>query len=400
MAPTMTAPAYCTILARNYLPKALALADSLERHGSEHPLAIFLIDATPETELPEHAGVRYLTPAWLELPERDVLDLAMSYDLVEFATAVKPLVLGQLLDEHEQVFYLDPDTYLTSAMTELAPTLAGSGAGILLTPHYLEPVPAAAHFSEGHLLSVGVYNLGFCGVDRRARPFLAWWWEHLREECLHDAVAGLFVDQKWVDIGAVLFDATPLKHYGYNVSVANLHERPIARDESGYYVASSDDRLRLFHFHAFDTSRPEELSTRLNESTAHLRADNEAIDDLCREYAATLIEKEKLAGPPPVYRFGVDSGGRKITRRMRHAYRASVQAAPGSVPSPFVAAEAAAWTAWRRQAAPLVGRLMLSDLAKGVRCALPEEYDNLKKRLPGLTSRFRRRVVEDSGMWH
>jgi hypothetical protein len=288
---------------------------------------------------------------------------------------------------------------VTSPLAELAPALAASPSGILLTPHYLSPVPAGAQFTEGHLLAVGVYNLGFCGVDRRAREFLRWWWGHLGTECLHDAVAGLFVDQKWVDVGAVLFDAAALKHTGYNVSVANLHERPIGCDESGYVIGSTGEPLRLFHFHAFDTSRPDELSTRLNESTASIRSDNVALDDLCREYAAVLIEKEKLAGPPPAYRFGADSRGRRITRRMRHAYRVAVQSG-ASVPSPFVAAEADAWTAWRRRSAPLVGRLMLSDLAKGVRCALPEEYDNLKHRLPGLAARFRSRVVEDSGMWH
>ena len=71
-----------------------------------------------------------------------------------------------------------------------------------------------------------------------------------------------------MDIGSVLFEATSLRHYGYNVSVANLHERPIERDADGYYIGSSGDRLRLFHFHAFDPDRPEELSTRL-AGTAH-----------------------------------------------------------------------------------------------------------------------------------
>jgi hypothetical protein len=395
----MTGPAFCTILARNYLPKALALAESLQRHGSTEPLTVFVTDASPEDALPEHPGVRYLPPALLDLPPRTVLDLAMSYDLVEFATAVKPLVLQQLLDEYEQVFYLDPDTFVTSPLGELGPALAASPSGLLLTPHYLAPVPAGSPFTEGHLLAVGVYNLGFCGVDRRADGFLRWWWEHLRSECLHDAVAGLFVDQKWVDVGAVLFDATPLKHSGYNVSVANLHERPVGCDDRGYVIASTGEPLRLFHFHAFDTARPDELSTRLNESTASIRSDNVALDDLCREYAAVLVEKEKLAGPPPAYRFAFDSSGRRITRRMRHAYRAAVQSG-ADVPSPFLTADAAAWTAWRRRSAPLVGRLMLSDLAKGVRCALPEEYDDLKRRLPGLAAQFRSRVVEDSGMWH
>src|SRR5205814_2788695 len=139
-------------------PKALALADSLQRHGSEVPLAVFLIDATPDTDLPDHAGVRYLYPALLDLPERTVLDLAMSYDLVEFATAVKPLVLQLLLEEHEKVAYLDPDTFVTSPLDELGPAFDAS-PGLVLTPHYLVPARAGADYSEGHLLHGGVYNL-------------------------------------------------------------------------------------------------------------------------------------------------------------------------------------------------------------------------------------------------
>ena len=43
----MNGLAYCTILARNYLAGALALSDSLRRHGSEFPLHVFLIDVVP-----------------------------------------------------------------------------------------------------------------------------------------------------------------------------------------------------------------------------------------------------------------------------------------------------------------------------------------------------------------
>src|SRR4051812_6799001 len=131
----MTAPLFCTILARNYLPKALTLSDSLRRHGGEHPLVVFLIDVDDNTELPQVDGVRWMWPAQLGLDERTILDLAMSYTLVEFATAVKPLVLQTLLRENEQVIYLDPDTYVTSPMAELAPALAASPGGIVLTPH-------------------------------------------------------------------------------------------------------------------------------------------------------------------------------------------------------------------------------------------------------------------------
>ncbi len=394
----MTKRAYCTILARNYLPSALTLSDSLRRHGSEVPLVVFLTDATPETELPELEGVRWMRPASLELPERTVLELAMSYDLVEFATAVKPLVLRTLLREHEEVVYLDPDTYQVSEMAELTPALQ-TGSGIVLTPHYLEPNPAGNSFSEGHLLNVGVFNLGFCAVNPNADEFLRWWWGHLSSECLHDPLAGLFVDQKWMDVGSVLFNATTLRHYGYNVGVANLHERPVADDADGYYIASSGDRLRLFHFHAFDPEHPEALYTRLSTSTPTARTAGDSLDALSRQYAAAVLEKRELIGPQPAYLYAFDTTGRRITRRMRHAHRVAARANPGGVPSPFVRAEAADYERWRRSARPLAARLMLSDVAKGMRCAMPEEYDGIKRRAPGLMNRLRGRWLEDSGMW-
>ena len=97
-----------------------------------------------------------------------MLRLATIYDLVEMATAVKPLLLKALLADAEQAAYLDPDTYVTSPMVELSPDLDATDGGILLTPHFLDPVPPGAELTEGHLLTVGVYNLGFCAVDRRA----------------------------------------------------------------------------------------------------------------------------------------------------------------------------------------------------------------------------------------
>jgi hypothetical protein len=392
----MTQPAYCTILARNYLPAALALAESLRDHGDGRPLTVFLTDATEDTQLPRLEGVRWMHPGLLDLPERTVHELAMGYDLVEFATAVKPLVLQALLRDHEQVAYLDPDTYAVSPMEELSPALDASD-GLVLTPHYLDPVPPNAEFTEGHLLHVGSYNLGFCAVDRRAGEFLDWWWGHLRTECLHDPIAGLFVDQKWVDLGSVLFGGTGLKHRGYNISFVNLHERPIARDGDGYVIAGTEDRLRLYHFHAFDPRRPEELTTRFSLSGG--QADQEALRALASEYAAIVLEKEELIGPQPAYAYWTDATGRRIPRRLRHAYRVAAQADAGTLPSPFRADESAEYERWRRGARGLVGRLILSDVAKGIRCAVPEEYGNLKRRLPGFTSRLRGRFVEKRGMW-
>ena len=395
----MSTTTYCTILARNYLPRALSLAESLRRHHPDATLVILMIEAVTDDELPSVDGVRLASLAILGLETRRTLELAASYDLVELATAVKPLLLLALLRETPNAVYLDPDTYVTSPMVELEPAVESSVNGIVLTPHFLDPVPAGSGLGEGHLLHVGVFNLGFCAVSRRSQAFLEWWWSHLEYECLHDPLSGLFVDQKWVDVGSALFAATAWQHRGYNVGVGNIHERPLVVDGDGLLVASSGDRLRLFHFHSFDTSAPEQLTTRFDTSTAEVRAASSALDDLCREYCEVLLRHEGAFEPVDRYRFATDTRGRRLVRATRRVYRRQRRSGAASMPSPFLADEADRWDAWRRQARRQVARDLIGDGAKSLRCALPDEYAMAKSRLPGLIRRVRGRYVEDEGSW-
>lgn len=402
--------AYCTILSTNYLAKALTLADTLQRHHPGARLTVLVIDSADAAHLAGVGGegVDIVGTDVLGLPHRDVLRLATIYDLVEMATAVKPLLLKALLADAEQAAYLDPDTYVTSPMAELSPDLEATDGGILLTPHFLDPVPAGAELTEGHLLTVGVYNLGFCAVDRRAATpggFLDWWWGHLEHECLWDPLSGLFVDQKWCDIGSVTFRAGAWRHRGYNVSVANLHERPVVLDDAGYGIAGAEpgsvgDRLRLFHFHAFDTARPEELSTRLATSTAHLRTEGTAIDQLCREYAAALVAHERALPPAPPYPYWTDTRGRRVSRQLRRAWRIEERRSSAPLPSPFLPEEAAAYDAWRRRALGTEARELVGDAVKSARLALPEEYGRLRNRFPKLVGRLRGAATKNAdGIW-
>jgi hypothetical protein len=82
---------------------------------------------------------------------------------------------------------------------------------------------------------------------------------------------------------------------------------------------------------------------------------------------------------------------------LRHAYRFAASSDPGDLPSPFVPGEAEDYERWRRSARRLTGRLLLSDVAKAVRMSLPEEYERLRRRMPGVAKRLRGRVIERSG---
>ena len=160
------------------------------------------------------------------------------------------------------------------------------------------------------------------------------------------------------------------------------------------------DRLRLFHFHAFDTSRPEELSTRLATSTAHLRTEGTAIDQLCREYADALIAHEERApgadGVPVLDRHPRPPGLPPAAPRLADRGPPTAE----QLPSPFLLEEAAAYDAWRRRALKTEARELMGDAVKSARLALPEEYGRLRNRFPRLVGALRGKAVGNAdGIW-
>ena len=246
----------------------------------------------------------------------------------------------------------------------------------------------------------GVNNLGFCGFDRRALDFLDWWWGHLRTECLYDPLAGLFVDQKWMDIGATLFEAATFRHAGYNVGVGNLCERPLARG-----------RRRLLH--RLDR-RP---AAAVPLPRVRLQLAREALGALPphgrqraagRQRRAPAVQGvrrrpvgyEQSLPPAPPYPYGPTPGGGRISRQLRRAYLAGVAGRGGArCPRPSSRSDAAAYERWRRRAWRPIARGLLGETAKCVRIVLPEEYDTISKRFPELAERLNDRFSGGAGMW-
>lgn len=379
---------YCTIAARNYLPKTLALYHSIQEQSPHIGLSILLLDDEVPTALRDLPGLTFVDPQTLFGRPQHFHELATIYDVVELSTAVKPLLLQYLLGTYEGVAYLDPDTYLLSPLREL-PDLVEEHS-VVLTPHFLRPIPpASSYMSEMHCLTVGIYNLGFIAVGRAALPFLQWWWSHLENECLIYPLLGLFVDQKWIDAGTVYFPPHALRHEGYNVGPWNLHERPIRQGLDGVYQSGAD-ALRLFHFSGFDLSRPEELSSRLSESTAQLLVDNDALNGLCRSYAGVLRECVSTLGEGGPYRFGVDSRGNRLSTRVRRAYRADrVREDKTQLPSPFALEEAGAFAAWKRDTQRARAKQLLADAAIAGKYVFPDEFKKLRSAMPKRATAWR-----------
>lgn len=388
--------AYCTVVAQNYLPQALALYGSIQEHSPEVQLTIMVVDGERSDLEAGRPNLRVVGMEFLGLESREILNLATIYDVVEFSTSIKPLLFLKLLQEFSRVAYLDPDTYLVAPLAELDAVV--DEHDIVLTPHFLEAIaPDSELVSEIHSLTVGVHNLGFGAFGRGSRPFLHWWWSHLSRECLIYPLMSIFVDQKWTDVGAVLFGAHSWRHSGYNVGPWNLHERVIVKRGSELAIESTGHPLRLVHFSGFDPRDPESVSVRLSVSLRGADGASVEFRALSREYASRVIAAQQELGPPPAYRFEVDTSGRRLTKRLRKTYRRDLLACGDAVlPSPFVLEERRAFERWRRRSHGRALKITLSDAALAAKYAFPDEFKFVKSHMPGVFSQVRVSLLESA----
>src|SRR6476646_5864572 len=128
----------CTIVARNYLPHARVVARSFLAHNPGCRFTTLVIDDREHTVTGEPFDVLHLDEL---IPDRDELHLlATYYDVMELATAVKPLLLAHLLGRGEPaVVYLDPDIEVYGPLEQVE--AATREHAIVLTPHTTVPIP-------------------------------------------------------------------------------------------------------------------------------------------------------------------------------------------------------------------------------------------------------------------
>ncbi len=248
-----------TIAARNFVPYATVLHQSLRQH---HPDVHFVLALCDEDTGIDDAALGYDVLRLSALRDVRVWGMAERYNITEFCTAIKPMVFQTLMRRYpgHRICYFDPDILVTSPLTELEQAFA-EGASMVLTPHLLQPSPRPELFADDRMLRFGAYNLGFLGVRDSAetRAAMAWWAGKLEHQCLIDLPNGLFVDQKWADLFPALLDGVRvLRHPGYNVAYWNLLERRV-RFADGVWLANGEP-LRFMHFSGHDVTRPAVLS--------------------------------------------------------------------------------------------------------------------------------------------
>ena len=224
----------CSIVARNYLAQARVLAQSFAAHHPGRRLSVLVVDAEVGEPFTEEEAFELVTLSDLPLPAREHRTMAGIYDVTELSTALKPWLLLHLLERGEAVVYLDPDIEIFAPLDELDETVLH---GVVLIPHTLAPIPRDGRRpSAEDIARAGVYNLGFVAVPKEAEPFLRWWGDQLRRDCVVAFADGLFVDQRLIDFLPAYYDHHVLRDPTYNVAYWNLHERDVEWTGSGFEV--------------------------------------------------------------------------------------------------------------------------------------------------------------------
>jgi len=265
-----------TIVSPSYFSRACVLAAGVKEFM---PDACFRILVLQSESSPRAAEARLnlglgegtfnhtvMTMDQIDWEEFDVVAAALFYEILEFATSIKPAVLRHFLKAGaKRVTYMDPDIQVFNDFT----SLLDDSADVSLTPHFLTEIPDdGLKPSKREILLAGFYNLGFCSVRPTGLPFLNWWSTELQFGALVDIGAGYFTDQRIMDFVALHANLQILSDPGLNVAFWNLHERSVVSVDDTWKVLTNGEvsPLYFFHFSGFRLSGTTTLSVHATRS--------------------------------------------------------------------------------------------------------------------------------------
>lgn len=284
----------CTIIAPNYLSQALTLGQSVARNMPNVSYRILILQDSPDKDqlntylrLSSYEKIQNGTHEFntfndVDWEDFDLIGSVNRYELLEFATAVKPaLIRHYLKDGWERVTYVDPDIFIFQDFSNLL----SENLPISLTPHTLEQMPSDGLLPNNQsILYAGIYNLGFISCTSKAKPFLNWWSDVLEDYCTMDIGQGYHVDQRWVDWAPIFCKVEIVKNPGFNVAYWNLHERRVQFRGNHPIVLSEKDKspLYFFHFSGFDDFKNYRLSKHATRVFDEKSLDQRIIKDYAR----------------------------------------------------------------------------------------------------------------------
>jgi len=237
---------FCTYFDHHYLPRGLALYQSLRRHCPSFELWVLCMDRLSYDVLSQLglSDVHLISLEDVEKGDEALLRAKQNRSMIEYyftCTPSLPLYILHHYPEVEMITYLDSDLFFFDDPAPIYTEIADHSIAII--GHRFSP-------ALRDLERTGIYNVGWLSFrrDERALACLRWWRDRCIEWCYDRCEDGRFADQKYLDHWPSLFQGVVvLDHKGANLGPWNLANYRIHEDENGIWV--DEQPLIFFHFH-------------------------------------------------------------------------------------------------------------------------------------------------------
>lgn len=313
-----------TSICANYLHKARTLADSVKQHMPDATFLVCLVEREVKPEFAHSTFDRIVLArdAW----EGDFDRFIFKHAIVEASTAVKGQFFRYLYREYPdetQFVYLDPDTFVYSDLIEIRTLL--QDRPIILCPHLLHPGNIAMELS---CTMHGVYNLGFLAVNNsaEAKSFIDWWALRLSKYCYDDIPAGIFTDQRWIDLAPCFFDVHICKHHGYDFAIWSMLNCDFTCENGDYRI--SGEPIRFIHYSSYGPGAEYWMNEWLPKGPHPFR-------DLYAAYGKLHDANDADGISKTPWSYGCYQNGEAIDNRVRVGYRSCEAAVEALTQNPF-----------------------------------------------------------------
>ncbi len=253
---------FCTLFDSNYLDKAIALCNSLERYGNNFKLYCYCFDNTAYTVMQQMNYKNVVLIEWSTVEDVNLLKLKNQRSKAEYCWTCTPVVIEYTLDKFNtnNCTYIDADMYFYANPQILFDEIEKANAHTVITAHRFPDNARGRHY----LKKSGKYCVEFNYFDNspEAREALTWWKEKCFEWCFATYEDGKHGDQKYLEEFSDRFKGVhELEYEGGCVAPWNLIKYRLSsvsddgsKDKYIYLrkknsSISEEFQLVLYHFH-------------------------------------------------------------------------------------------------------------------------------------------------------
>lgn len=229
----------------NYLPRALCLLDSLEKHCESFRVYALCLDDLC-LELIKELGRSYVVPfglSELEASNPALVSVKNKRSLIEYYYTCGPSFLSFLMDRFSEIdllTYIDADLFFYSNPQPLFDQFKKHSIGVF--PHHMP--------DYSKVTAQGKFNVGWINFRRDANGLacLYWWRDRCIEWCFERYEDGKYADQLYLDQWPELFDGFfEFTYKGANIGAWNVRDYQFSLKSGRVYV--DEDPLIFYHFH-------------------------------------------------------------------------------------------------------------------------------------------------------